>query len=107
MESNLPLIWYMNGYKVDEQLDDRISKIAAEIVHYLMIHDKAADTLEGVTQWWIARQRIEESQQEVRKALELLCRQGVVKTVPIAGGKLLYSLNKKEDEEFSSDNEVQ
>lgn len=81
-------------YEVDEKPDERISKIAAEIVHYLTAHDNAADTLEGVTRWWIARQRIEESQQQVQKALEFLCEQGMVKSLSLPDGELLYSLNK-------------
>ena len=81
--------------KLDKQADKNISIIADEIVRYLMTHDKAADTLEGVARWWILRQRIEESQQQVKKALELLCREGVVKAVPLVGGELLYSLNKE------------
>ncbi|MEN8133461.1 MAG: hypothetical protein ABFS45_25510 [Pseudomonadota bacterium] len=85
---------------MDEQPDDNISIIAAEIIRYLMSHDKAADTLKGVAQWWISRQRIEESQLQVRNALELLCRQGVLKVVPLVGGELLYSLNKARDEEI-------
>jgi len=71
-----------------------ISEIAGEIVRYLMAHEKAADTLEGVAGWWITQRYFETSLELVLKALELLCQQGIICVVPLVDGNLLYSLNK-------------
>lgn len=75
--------------------DTDVSKVADEIIRYLGAHDNAADTLEGVAQWWISRQRIQESKEQVQKALDFLCKEGLVKVTPVIDGKTVYSLNKE------------
>ena len=75
--------------------DTNVTKVADEIIRYLNAHANAADTLEGVAQWWISSQRIEESREQVQKALDYLCEKGLVKLTPVVGGHVLYSLNKE------------
>ena len=49
-----------------------IESISEEIQHYLINHPRAADTLEGITRWWLTRQRYEEGKENVQQALYLL-----------------------------------
>ncbi|MBX2848322.1 MAG: hypothetical protein KTR16_08380 [Acidiferrobacterales bacterium] len=52
--------------------EKRIKDVAAEINRYIVRRPNAAETAEGVTNWWISRQRIEESIEVVENALEYL-----------------------------------
>ena len=67
-----------------------MQQIADDITNYLARHANAADTLEGITKWWLLRQRIEDSSVQVQQALEYLCDKGEIKSVQ-AGGKTIYS----------------
>ena len=53
-------------------LNNNILAIAKDIEAYLLNHPTAADTLVGVTQWWLTRQRYEQSFEKVTMALDLL-----------------------------------
>jgi hypothetical protein len=64
--------------------------IANDIASYLGRHVDAADTLEGITQWWLLRQRIEYSSLQVQEALEYLRDKGAIRSVK-AGGQTIYS----------------
>jgi hypothetical protein len=52
--------------------ENRIKSVAREIDKYINKRPNAAETVEGVTNWWISRQRIEESIEVVENALEYL-----------------------------------
>lgn len=58
--------------------DDPILKIANEIKRYLEMHPDAADSVNGITNWWLLRQRLTEHSLNVSKALALLVHQGYV-----------------------------
>lgn len=73
-----------------EDDDDRVAKIAEDILHYLVKHPNAADTFEGISQWWLARIRIEEAASEVRRALDRLVQGGVVVEDTLPSGQSLY-----------------
>lgn len=70
---------------------EQIEKIADEITRYLQQHQFAADTLEGICHWWIARQRIEEDKKHVQEALEYLLKNQQVSCRRLPDGSLLYS----------------
>lgn len=53
----------------------RIQSVANEISKYINKRPNAAETAEGVANWWISRQRIEESVEIVENALEYLVAQ--------------------------------
>lgn len=55
--------------------ENRIRDVAQEISRYINKRPNAAETAEGVTNWWISRQRIEESIEIVENALEYLVQQ--------------------------------
>lgn len=54
-------------------------------------HAGGADTLEGVTRWWITRQRLSEAEEKVREAVDWLHREGLIQKRVLADGTVLYS----------------
>jgi hypothetical protein len=66
-------------------VDEEIQELAGEIVRYLKHHPQAADTVEGITKWWIWRQRISDLVGKVQLALDYLVKQEVLITRKAAG----------------------
>ncbi|MEQ1528375.1 MAG: hypothetical protein ABL925_03600 [Methylococcales bacterium] len=62
-----------------------------EILTYLRNHSGAADTFEGIIEWWLPRQRYEQSKEKIQKALDTLVAQGLVKKVRLNDGTTIYS----------------
>jgi hypothetical protein len=71
----------------DEKLADEVSR---EILAYLDAHPDAADSLEGVVQWWIVQPRFLRGLSAVGKALERLVEEGEVERVRGPDGRPLY-----------------
>ncbi|MDZ7754049.1 MAG: hypothetical protein U5S82_21020 [Gammaproteobacteria bacterium] len=76
--------------------EERVRDVAREIEHYLESHPQAADSLEGIANWWISRQRLQTELEVVRAALEQLSQAGIVSA---RWGRdrqgPIYRLNKK------------
>ena len=72
----------------------RIAEVAEEILGYLKSHPHAADTLHGITDWWVMRQRLNVSMDVVRAALDRLEQQGSVTKSKVAGGDIVYGSGK-------------
>jgi uncharacterized protein YigA (DUF484 family) len=62
-------------------------EIAQDILNYLRSHPEASDTLEGITKWWLIRLRVSDTTEVVRRALERLRDQGLIRERRLAGGK--------------------
>lgn len=73
---------------------DEVQDLAREIVAYLQQRRRVADTLEGISHWWIARQRLQEAEHKVREAVDYLCRQGVLERRVSADGRVIYSASQ-------------
>ena len=73
----------------DSQLE--IEALAGEIARYLAAHPKAADTVEGITKWWLTRQRYEESMVKVQKALDRLVEDELISRVGGDTGRAIYA----------------
>lgn len=71
--------------------EDKIKQVAQEILDYLQRNPNAADTLNGIANWWISKQRIKENVYVVEQALENLEQQGEIKKVEIKKDLFLYS----------------
>jgi len=67
--------------------------LAQEILHYLIRHPDAKDTLEGVLRWWISRDS-KATAESLRSALDQLVDKGWVRKQQIAKEENLYSLIK-------------
>ena len=76
--------------------DSDVKQIAECIVSYLNSHPNAADTVEGITEWWLLRQQIEVSSALVQQALDCLVSKSVVKFNVNLSGNKVYSKNISE-----------
>ena len=71
-----------------------IERVSAEIQRYLQSHPHAADTLEGITRWWLTRQRYEEAATVVKKALDILIARGLVSQSTNMDDQCIYRKGK-------------
>jgi hypothetical protein len=69
--------------------------VREEILSYLRNHPNAADTLEGILNWWLPRQRYETEQQRIAQSLEYLVMQGLVSKKVLSDGTILYLRNEE------------
>lgn len=84
---------FRNSFVADND-EKAVAAVAAEIKRYLEAHPNAADSVEGITRWWLARQRFEEATQTVQRALDHLVTEGEVVKSVTGEGRLLYSRTK-------------
>jgi Fe2+ or Zn2+ uptake regulation protein len=71
-----------------------ISSLVIELTEYFETHPNAADSLEGITKWWIKKKDPASSQASVLSALEYLCAEGIVVKTSGPAGNAIYSLAK-------------
>jgi hypothetical protein len=64
--------------------------VTDDILRYLHSHPNAADTLEGILNWWLPRQQRETERERVEQALEYLITQGHITKQTLAEGTILY-----------------
>lgn len=55
-----------------------------EIVEYLHAHPSAADTVDGIIQWWLIHQRYETARDVIERALDDLVEQGIIDSVSVS-----------------------
>ena len=70
--------------------EHEIERIADEIQRYLLKHPNAADTLEGVTKWWLQRLRYEETTELVHKALQYLIDSKQIRKTTNSDGSIIF-----------------
>lgn len=84
----------MAAYKAFDDVSNgdspEIDQTAQMISDYLDSHPEAADTLDGIVNWWLMRQRQAQTRDTVKQALEKLVKQGIVVAVDVGGGKTIY-----------------
>ena len=73
-----------------EEDDPDIQSLAQEIARYLQGREQIADTLDGIVQWWILRQRLHEERRKVERAMAYLYQQGMISTRRLPDGRTLY-----------------
>lgn len=83
------------------QFGNEIIRIAQEIERYLLTHPYAADSLEGVVKWWIARQCFEESYDHVQQALDFLIARGRIRKTMNTDGTYIYSIQTNTKDGYS------
>lgn len=64
--------------------------VARTILRYIAAHPDACDSLEGICDWWLARQRREDGRCEVAAALQYLVAGGQVEASTGPGGLTVY-----------------
>ncbi len=72
---------------------DATWKVALKILRYLNENPQAADTANGILEWWLFKQSIREAQIVVEQALHLLEEQSLILCVQSADGHKHYCLN--------------
>ena len=70
--------------------DEAIARAAKEIASYLSGRGQVAETIDGITHWWILRQRLYEERQCVERAVEYLCDEGLIEKRTLGDGSILY-----------------
>jgi hypothetical protein len=67
-----------------------VNTVAEEIARYLREHPDAADSFEGIRQWWLPRVRFQEATAQIEAALEELLEHGIVVRQVMPDGTILY-----------------
>ncbi len=76
------------------------SKVTLLILRYLTKHPGAIDSLEGIVNWWIAREQIDLAWEQVNAALDDLVEKDFVNVWIFRNQKKLYGLNAAKQEEI-------
>jgi len=83
---------------MSEFKDSDVQQVADQIECYLKNHPDAADTVEGITKWWLPGLGIDVSNFMVQQALNYLGSKSVVKCNTNLSGNKVYSSNKAKAE---------
>ncbi|MDD5267132.1 MAG: hypothetical protein PHO08_08380 [Methylococcales bacterium] len=78
--------------------DSEVKQVADQIECYLKSHPKAADSIEGITKWWLPGRGIETSSVIVQQALNYLGSKSIVKCTTNLSGNKVYSSYKAKAE---------
>lgn len=68
-----------------------MARLSDEILRYLRAHPRAADTVDGIVEWWLPRQRRDEAVDQVQRALDALVGRGLVEKIVLVDGTVLYA----------------
>ncbi len=79
----------------DEERES-ISRIANQIRAYLSAHPQAADTLAGITGWWLGHDGTGMHPAAVQEALNYLVAERELTRIPSADGSVLYARRRRE-----------
>jgi len=90
------------GSVLEQKNKDEVVAIALEIKNYLKAHPNAVDSLEGITKWWLTRQRYEEAESLVQKALNILLTENSISKQQVVDGRVVYGNTEKEFKEKSN-----
>lgn len=71
------------------------AEVERAVLAYLGRHPLAADTLDGITRWWLPQQRYVTAQSRVEAVLSRLVSQGVLQMRPLSTGIALYALEEQ------------
>lgn len=69
------------------------SEIEGAVLDYLHTHPHAADTLDGITRWWLPQQRYVNALSRIETVLHRLVDQGNLQLRRLPDGTVLYSLD--------------
>jgi Fe2+ or Zn2+ uptake regulation protein len=73
--------------------------MALKILRYLAENPNAADTAEGILQWWLLDRAIVEEEAAMRRALDRLVERNLIVAVEAADARHHYRLNAEQIEE--------
>ena len=67
--------------------------IAEAILRYLALHPDAADSEDGIADWWMPEMGVGTSARAVAEALRSLHREGLVERETLPDGRVIYRAN--------------
>jgi DNA-binding PadR family transcriptional regulator len=79
-----------------------LERLCYEILEYLDRHPQAQDTLEGIAEWWLMEQRIQNEMNAVKRALRALLAQDLITERRAAGDRCYYRLNDSKQAEVKA-----
>jgi Fe2+ or Zn2+ uptake regulation protein len=68
-----------------------LARLSDEILRYLRAHPQAADTVDGIVEWWLPQQRYDETVDQVQLVLDELVARGLVDQITLVDGTVLYA----------------
>lgn len=69
--------------------------IAMTIRRYIRVHPEAADSIEGICQWWLSPFQHEESRERVEAAVAELVAEGELRQIVLEDGRVIYASGHK------------
>jgi len=69
--------------------------VGKRITEHLRAHPQMCDTLEGIVQWWMTFQQVDESILEIREALERLKAEGIIDSWTAGDNRTFYFAGDK------------
>ena len=75
-------------------MNKKDEEISEQILKYLQKNPDSGDTLEGISKFWLVFERIDQSVDEVRDALEDLVKKGFVVKLYTKGNMPIYKVAK-------------
>ena len=69
------------------------SEVALKILRYLDQNPHAADTVEGILEWWLPKQSIYEEEKVVKRALDEMVKRNLILTTRSSDARSHYRLN--------------
>ena len=68
-----------------------LARLSDEILRYLRAHPQAADTVDGIVEWWLPQQRYDEAVDQVQLVLDELVARRLVDQITLVDGTVLYA----------------
>ena len=72
---------------------DTTSEVTLKILRYLDQNPNAADTVDGILEWWLPKQSIYEEEKVVKRALDELVKRNLILATPSSDARRHYRLN--------------
>jgi hypothetical protein len=69
--------------------------VIQQILRYLIEHPDAKDTVQGILRWWLPKDPVERSEEEVQEVLEVLVARGWMTKRQTITSQELYGMNKE------------
>jgi hypothetical protein len=76
-------------------------EISNAILHYLLEHPDAGDSIEGITNWWVLHEGVETEVDKVVEVVDELVSKGLLREVKNSTETKFYFVNKSKLPEIS------
>ena len=68
--------------------------VIRELLHYLIKHPDAKDTIEGILRWWLPDSHRDWGEEEVQQAVDFLTSKAWITARNVTASQKVYGLNK-------------